>query len=138
MWDVLGVRVVLDELVENLTRLRDALDAVLGTIRARKGERVGANEDAVQANYESVDYGLVALLVNACLKVEIKPLFVLVSAAGTSKYARSPYARAHWKAEQVLKPPGSVAILISSTSLVRLLQVPFRSVTVSTLKVRTL
>jgi uncharacterized protein YbjT (DUF2867 family) len=72
--------------------------ALLGTTRARAKQE--------NASYETVDYGLTALLLNAVLAAGLKPRFVYLSSAGVSKGSASKYIEVRWRFEQELAASG--------------------------------
>ncbi len=77
-----------------------AVFGLLGTTRKR------ARNEGIDDPYERVDYGLTALLIDACVAAEITPRFVYLSAAGVSGGSRGAYMKARWKAEQALRKSG--------------------------------
>lgn len=92
---------------ETLLRLRPALIfALLGTTRARMHAARRAGEDPASQSYETVDYGLTALLIEAAKETDLSPRFVYLSAAGVKEGSRSAYYRARWKAETLLRSSG--------------------------------
>jgi uncharacterized protein YbjT (DUF2867 family) len=87
-----------------LSRLRpDRIFALLGTTRARSREAAARGS---RDTYETVDYGLTALLIQAAVRAGIKPRFVYLSAAGVKRGASSAYYLARWKAETLLRESG--------------------------------
>jgi uncharacterized protein YbjT (DUF2867 family) len=78
--------------------------ALLGTTRAR-GKRA-ERERGERDTYESVDYGLTALLLRAALRAASRPRFVYLSALGVSDHARGAYYQARAKVEQELRASG--------------------------------
>lgn len=78
--------------------------ALLGTTRARgkQAERERGQRDT----YESVDYGLTALLLRAALRTASRPRFVYLSALGVSDDARGGYYHARAKVERELRASG--------------------------------
>ncbi len=77
--------------------------AVLGTTRSRMKalRKSGGNPDA--ASYESVDYGLTAMVHRACEALETLPRFIYLSSMGVKKGTRMPYLVVRWKMEQELR-----------------------------------
>jgi nucleoside-diphosphate-sugar epimerase len=71
--------------------------ALLGTTRAR-GRREGAG-----SSYDTVDYGLTALLLRAADTLEQKPRFVYLSAAAVREGSPGSYLHARWKVERDLE-----------------------------------
>jgi nucleoside-diphosphate-sugar epimerase len=95
-------------LTDTLRRLRPAtVYALLGTTRARRREaaRRGARE-----TYESVDYGLTALLLHAARRAAadtgVTPRFVYLSALGVGPGSRNPYVAVRWRMEEELRASG--------------------------------
>ncbi len=86
----------------------DLVFALLGTTKARvrASKRVGVRE-----SYESVDYGLTVMLLQAALACEPQPRFVYLSAAGVSEGARGAYHRARVRAEREITHSGMAYIL---------------------------
>jgi len=82
----------------------DAVFSLLGTTRARakaEKERTGT-----EVTYDRVDYGLTVLLLHAAEKVASRPVFVMLSAAGTGPKPSSAYFRAKWRAEEEIRAGG--------------------------------
>lgn len=76
----------------------DLVFALLGTTRHRmKGEH---------SSYETVDYGLTALLIQAACSIEPRPKFVYLSSMGVGPGARGAYLIARHRAEEVLRRSG--------------------------------
>ncbi|MGM0557814.1 MAG: SDR family oxidoreductase [Myxococcota bacterium] len=73
---------------------------VIGTTKKRMRQDEGDN------SYEAVDYGLAKMLVDAAKVCESKPVFVYLSAQGTSEGASTAYYRARWKAEEAVRESG--------------------------------
>ena len=89
---------------DTLARLRpDRIFSLLGTTRARSREAAARGGGDT---YETVDYGLTALLIQAAVKAGIKPRFVYLSAAGVKRSSSSAYYLARWKAETLLRESG--------------------------------
>ena len=91
-------------LTETLRRVQpDLVFACLGTTRRRMkaAKRAGAQED-----YRSVDFGLTAMLVDACAAAELKPRFVYLSAAGVRDGAAGAYYAARAEAEEKVRESG--------------------------------
>ena len=86
----------LEAMTATLGGLRpDAVFALLGTTKAR-----------ADGDYETVDYGLGALLVDACLGASVRPRFVYLSAAGVGPRSASAYMRVRWRLETKLRESG--------------------------------
>lgn len=86
----------LEAMTRTLARLRpDVVFALLGTTKKR-----------ADGDYESVDYGLSVLLIDACLAASIRPTFVYVSAVGVGPRSRSPYMAVRWRVETRLRGSG--------------------------------
>lgn len=82
-----------------LQTLRPALVfALLGTTRARMRQD--------HASYETVDYGLTALLIRAAAAVQPLPKFVYLSSMGVGPGARGSYLAARARAEEELRASG--------------------------------
>ncbi len=82
-------------MTETLAHLKpDIIFSLLGTTRSR-GE-----------SYDSVDYGLTALLIRSTIKAGLKSRFVYLSATGVGPKARGAYLEARWKTEQELIKSG--------------------------------
>lgn len=78
--------------------------ALLGTTRAR-GKRA-AKEGRGRETYETVDYGLTAMLLAAAAALEPRPRFVYLSAVGVSESTRNDYMRARARLEAELRRSG--------------------------------
>jgi uncharacterized protein YbjT (DUF2867 family) len=74
------------------------LFALLGTTRTRAA-REGAS-------YETVDYGLTAMLLRAALAADLRPRFVYLSAAGVGPRAAGAYMQVRWRFERELAASG--------------------------------
>lgn len=74
--------------------------ALLGTTSKRGKQARGAPE-----TYDTVDYGLTRLLVDASAAAPA-PRFVYLSSTGVSERARGAYMQARWKAERDLRASG--------------------------------
>ena len=74
----------------------------IGTTAARKR----AADDPSAETYDAVDFGLTALLVDACTAAAQPPRFVYVSSMGTSASAPGAYMKARWKAECAIRDSG--------------------------------
>jgi nucleoside-diphosphate-sugar epimerase len=90
-----------DALADALARVRpDAVFALLGTTRARMRRSAGRD------SYESVDYGLTALLLRAARRSAPEARFIYLSSAGVGPSARGEYLRVRWRLEQELRASG--------------------------------
>ncbi|HUH05823.1 MAG TPA: NAD(P)H-binding protein [Kofleriaceae bacterium] len=75
--------------------------ALIGTTRKRaRAEVVGGDP------YQTIDYGLTALLLAAAREVSPPPRFIYLSSAGVGPGARSAYLKARWRLEQELTSSG--------------------------------
>lgn len=91
-------------MAETLRRLRpDLVFALLGTTRARG--RVAAAHGAVDT-YESVDYGLTRLLLDAAVAAGHAPRFVYLSSVGVGPGSRNPYLAVRARLEADLRASG--------------------------------
>ncbi|MCB9506981.1 MAG: NAD(P)H-binding protein [Myxococcales bacterium] len=92
-------------LASRLTELRpDVVFALLGITRAgaaREKKRTG-----VEPSYETIDYGLTVLLLDAISDAGLSPRFVYLSSLGTSATASGEYLRWRWKAEERVRKSG--------------------------------
>jgi len=77
--------------------------SLLGTTRARR--RASATRGATES-YESVDYGLTAMLIRAAVASGSKPRFVYLSSFGVREHSTNPYLVARWRAESLLRASG--------------------------------
>ena len=77
--------------------------SLLGTTRAR---RRAAGARGVAESYESIDYGLTALLVRAAVASGSRPRFVYLSALGVREHTTNAYVVARWRAESLLRASG--------------------------------
>lgn len=105
-FEALGARVdttAWDEaaMAETLRSLGPAVVfALLGTTRARGRSTEGHD------TYESVDYGLTALLLRAAVASGAKPRFVYLSAVGVSPGSKNPYLAVRARMERELTDSG--------------------------------
>jgi uncharacterized protein YbjT (DUF2867 family) len=76
--------------------------SLLGTTRARR--RQAANRAA--ETYESIDFGLTAMLIRAAVASGSMPRFVYLSSLGVREHASNPYLVARWRAESLLRASG--------------------------------
>ena len=92
------------EMVYTLSTLQPThVFSLLGTTRARR--RASATRGATES-YESVDYGLTALLIRAAVASGSRPRFVYLSALGVREHSTNPYLVARWRAESLLRVSG--------------------------------
>jgi uncharacterized protein YbjT (DUF2867 family) len=90
-------------MTQTMAQLRpDHVFALLGTTRDRRSREDGG---VGAGDYRAVDYGLTALLMDACLAAQISPRFIYLSSAGVQK-APGAYAEARRLAEAKLKASG--------------------------------
>jgi nucleoside-diphosphate-sugar epimerase len=78
----------------------DAVFALLGTTRVRG--RAGGGRDT----YETVDYGLTAMLLRAAREAAPAARFVYLSSMGVGPRARGGYLQVRWRLEQELRDSG--------------------------------
>ncbi len=85
-------------------------DAMRETLRERAPHAVfallGTTKKRGDGDYESVDYGLTALLLDACVEAGHRPRFVYLSAAGVGPRSASAYMRVRWRLEEKLRASG--------------------------------
>ena len=89
---------------QSLERLQPSLVfALLGTTahRARSARKQG--EDA---SYETVDYGMNAMLLQAAVSCGSRPRFLYLSSLNVSASSRSPYFSVRWRLEQEVQESG--------------------------------
>lgn len=92
------------DMARTLTALQPThVFALLGTTRARRRE--SAAHGALET-YETVDYGLTALLIRAAVASGSAPRFVYLSSLGVREHASNPYLAARWRAESLLRASG--------------------------------
>lgn len=91
-------------MTETMRRLApDWIFALLGTTRARsKADK----KQGVESSYESVDYGLSKLLMDAACTAEITPRFVYLSSMGAGGDPKGAYMAARAKSEKALIESG--------------------------------
>jgi uncharacterized protein YbjT (DUF2867 family) len=82
------------------THRPQAVYALLGTTKRRAR---AARAAGVHVDYESVDYGLSALLLRATARAAPTARFVYLSALGVGPGARGGYVAARWRLEQALR-----------------------------------
>jgi uncharacterized protein YbjT (DUF2867 family) len=94
-------------MTDALLHLRPAyVFTLLGTTRARMSAAARSGRDRESQSYETVDYGLTALLIEAAKEAGSSPRVVYLSAAGVKRESRSAYYKARWKAEKFLCSSG--------------------------------
>ena len=81
-------------------RAPSVIYALLGTTKARK--RASAGRD----DYESVDYGLTALLLHAAVGSGIRPRFVYLSSVGATPTTKNPYLQVRARLEREIRESG--------------------------------
>jgi uncharacterized protein YbjT (DUF2867 family) len=91
-----------------ITRTLSALQpthvfSLLGTTRARSRE--SATQGSAET-YESIDFGLTAMLIRAAVLSGSRPRFVYLSALGVREHVTNPYLVARWRAETMLRATG--------------------------------
>ena len=107
-WDAAALR-------DTLTRLGpDVVFGLLGTTRAR-GRQVGRTGPL--ETYETVDYGLSALLLQATVAAAPGAKFVYLSSIGVREGSGNQYLLARWRFEQELKASG-LRFVIARPSLI--------------------
>lgn len=79
----------------------DAVFSLLGTTRARA--RAEMSRTGSEVSYDRVDYGLTVLLLHAAETAPARPVFVMLSAAGTGPNPSSAYYKAKWRAEEEVR-----------------------------------
>lgn len=82
----------------------DVVFALLGTTRSRGRQTMRAT--GVADTYESVDYGLSAILLGATLDAKLCPRFVYLSAVGVREDTQNPYLKVRWRFESELRESG--------------------------------
>lgn len=93
-------------LAETLAEVKpDLVYCLIGTTKKRMRADTQAHE-----SYETIDYGLTAMLVEATVAAatggNLKPVFVYLSASGTKDNSPFAYYQARWKAEQAVLNSG--------------------------------
>jgi uncharacterized protein YbjT (DUF2867 family) len=103
-----------DAMAETLAQHRPhVVYALLGTTmrraraaRAARAARNARNARTGREDYESVDYGLTALLLRATRRAAPGARFVYLSAFGVGPRARGGYMRPRWRLEEELRASG--------------------------------
>ncbi len=85
---------------------------LLGTTRSRMQSLARAGKDPAAASYESIDYGLTALLVEAAVHAGNAPRFVYLSSLGAGPNPKGAYMRWRTRAEHVVLGSGLPYIVI--------------------------
>lgn len=89
---------------ETFTRLQPThVFALLGTTRSRTraAQQQGAND-----SYETVDYGLSAMLLEALQQAGVNAKFIYLSSLGVTGKTKNPYLAVRWRMENELKRSG--------------------------------
>lgn len=81
----------------------DVVFALLGTTK-RRGKAAAA--DGRDETYETIDYGLSAMLLDAVLAAEITPRFVYLSSMGVNASTKNTYLEVRYRMEQKLATSG--------------------------------
>jgi uncharacterized protein YbjT (DUF2867 family) len=84
----------------------DVVFALVGTTRARMDRLAAGDADYAVASYRDIDYGLPAMLLQACLAAEIRPRYVYLSSAGVDPGRSSEYLAVRAQMEQELRDSG--------------------------------
>jgi uncharacterized protein YbjT (DUF2867 family) len=77
--------------------------SLLGTTRARR--RASATRGEAES-YDTIDFGLTAMLIRAAVTSGSRPRFVYLSSLGVREHATNPYLVARWRAESLLRASG--------------------------------
>lgn len=96
-WDELPLAERLGEIAPRL------VFCLIGTTRRRGRE---ATRDGKEETYDSVDYGLTALLSRAAARARGERRFVYLSSLGASPLSANPYLRARGRAERAVMDSG--------------------------------
>lgn len=90
---------------ETIARLGpDLVFGLLGTTRSR-GRRAAARTGGIE-NYETVDYGLTALLLRSVVDSGARPRFVYLSSVGVRGGTSNGYLAVRWRMEQEIEASG--------------------------------
>jgi uncharacterized protein YbjT (DUF2867 family) len=94
-------------MTQTFARLRPSIVfCLIGTTRKRGKQASAIDPETGIQDYESVDFGLTELLLNACLEAQILPRFVYLSSIGTGPDAGNAYSQARYKAEEAVRQSG--------------------------------
>jgi uncharacterized protein YbjT (DUF2867 family) len=92
------------EMTQTLSALQPThVFSLLGTTRAR---RRASKPHGERESYETIDFGLTAMLVRAAVSSGSRPRFVYLSSLGVREHATNPYLVARWRAESLLRSSG--------------------------------
>jgi len=92
------------EMTQTLSTLQPThVFSLLGTTRGRR--RQSATRGEVES-YESIDFGLTAMLIRAAVASGSKPRFVYLSSLGVREHTTNPYLVARLRAESLLRTSG--------------------------------
>jgi uncharacterized protein YbjT (DUF2867 family) len=92
------------EMTQTLSSLQPThVFSLLGTTRARR--RQSATRGRAES-YESIDFGLTAMLIRAAVASGSRPRFVYLSSLGVREHTSNPYLLARWRAESLLRASG--------------------------------
>ena len=95
----------LEAMTERLTQLQpDVIFALLGTTRKRAKAAAAAGHAA--ADYEAVDYGLSAMLIEAARAAGLTPKLVYLSSMGVTEGTKNAYLQVRWRVEDALTRSG--------------------------------
>jgi nucleoside-diphosphate-sugar epimerase len=98
-------------MAESLTRIRPThVFALLGITRARARRRARAG--APPESYASVDYGLVAMLLEATRRSAATARFIYLSSLGASETAGGEYLRVRGRLEREIRASGLSALIV--------------------------
>jgi uncharacterized protein YbjT (DUF2867 family) len=93
------------QMTQTLHRLQPShVFALLGTTRERA--RAAARNGKATESYETVDYGLTAMLLRASVACGSRPRFVYLSALGAGRPSKNPYYTARFRLEGELRQSG--------------------------------
>jgi uncharacterized protein YbjT (DUF2867 family) len=107
---------VVDTTPWELHALREAFErwrpthvfALLGTTRSRAR---AARQQGAHDSYETVDYALSAMLLQALKLTDSNARFIYLSAIGVHERTRNPYMAARWRVESELRAAGIAHII---------------------------
>jgi nucleoside-diphosphate-sugar epimerase len=95
-----------DAIHARVAALRPTLVFGLLGITAAGAKREARRRGSAPPTYMSVDYGLTAMTIDACVAAGIRPRFVYLSSMGVREEARGAYIRARVEAERHLRESG--------------------------------